>query len=564
MVTENYLCIVRKRYDSHDYRVSDDTMRLVPACNIPHTNTMALSAAMVIFSLFHRNKPLTFLTHFIGFKHLTTPNSKEDHPINTFHLKTSIKSLFSNMFLYSAASLLQSGISFFMVPLYTRFFSHSDFGAMDQMLQFSILLFMVGSMGIGQGIPRAFYFSDHDAESRKRLIGTALSFTLLATGVIAALMIGGERILFRVLLLNQGKIIWLRLFTAFFVFSTIMQFQLGLFRLYQRAFDYITWSLLNFALVIAGNIIFIVMFRMGLTGMLLANAIASGVVALCMTPMLLKNVTFGLRFRILKPAFELGLPLMPNMLARKGIDFSARMFIPVYCGYEHLALFSLAAKISGVIETLILIPIFLAYQPYFYSIHGKTDTPAVLSRIANIALVLFGFVYLAVVAAAPLLVRFLGGSSYRNAEPLVAFLALGAVFFGMQNVISAGFHYSGRLIHEAGLMVISALIFVCLGMIFIPRFGEKAAAVSYAIAFFVFLASSLVFTRKGLKFTFKWGTIAGVLASSTTGALIIANSHSMAVRGAVVALYGLVAALLEWHEVKTGFRALRSHLFKNC
>ena len=72
-------------------------------------------------------------------------------------IKSGGKQLFSDSVIYALANILQRGMMLILLPIYARYFSKSEFGAMDLLYQSILILVLISSLGLPQGLPRGFY-----------------------------------------------------------------------------------------------------------------------------------------------------------------------------------------------------------------------------------------------------------------------------------------------------------------------------------------------------------------------------------------------------------------------
>ena len=74
-------------------------------------------------------------------------------------------------------TILAQGVNLFLVPLYTRVLSPSDYGAIDMLKVFSSLALLVVALEISQAFGR-FYVDEKTVKGKKIISSTSLFFTI--------------------------------------------------------------------------------------------------------------------------------------------------------------------------------------------------------------------------------------------------------------------------------------------------------------------------------------------------------------------------------------------------
>jgi O-antigen/teichoic acid export membrane protein len=97
-----------------------------------------------------------------------------------------VKNLLKHSSVYGFANLLQKGIGFIMIPLYTYYLSPTDYGVLELMdLTINVISMLIG-MGLGSAIIR-FYHHYERPEDKVEVFTTAFIFIgiscLIAVGI---------------------------------------------------------------------------------------------------------------------------------------------------------------------------------------------------------------------------------------------------------------------------------------------------------------------------------------------------------------------------------------------
>ncbi len=415
-----------------------------------------------------------------------------------------IKSLFSNSATYAVANFLQRGLTFILLPLYTRYLSRSEFGAMDLLYQTVFILGLLTSAGITQGLSRGFYLENNTEASRRRLLGTVFAFLLPFSLLISLMVWFFADQLSVIIFKGEGSATWIRLTALFYLFTSLQRLPLQLMKTRQESKRYAFHSLVCFALVATLNIVFIVGMKWGLNGMILANVIGFGISGVILFPGFLKSLDINFEFTRLKPLLAFGAAMVPALMARKVLEVSDRYLLPQYSSLDELGIYVMGAKIANLLDVLVLVPFLYAWQPFFYSQSNNENAPHIFSRVAHFMLIVMGVVFLSVEAISSPLLHILGGGQYNGAQSVVSLLVLGVVFNGIQYTISPGIHLKKKLAQEAGIMGLAAAINLALNIILIPKYGRVGAASATTVSYLFYLLGTFRLSQKYYPVRYLW------------------------------------------------------------
>lgn len=399
-----------------------------------------------------------------------------------------LKRLAASTVLYAVSNLFQRGLMLILLPLYARYFTKAEFGAMDLIYQAVLVLIILSSLGMPQGLPRGFNTAGATDADNRKLIGVLTAVLIPSLVIVSAFIFLFSDELSALLFNGEGEVEWMTLSALFFASMVIQQYPLQILKARQSALEYSAWSILTFLIVTAGNVSLIAFYGMGLKGMLIANILGFGLVGLVIFIRSIAWMDFNFEFQRLRPLLQFGLPMLPALLGRKVLEASDRYMIPQYSSLDQLGEYVMGVKIANVIEVLILVPFLFAWQPFFYSISNRADAKEIFARVTFYFFVLSLFVFLSMYAVHREALHFLGGGAYSTSTFVIMCLVVSVLVNGVQYTISPGIHLSSRLVQEAGLMLVAAGLKMVLNFLLIPHFLLDGAAfgtlVAYAFYFF--------------------------------------------------------------------------------
>ena len=108
-------------------------------------------------------------------------------------LVSQLLELTRHSFIYGVGGIISRFLAVFMLPLYTKYLSPADYGAIETLMAGSAVATVVLRAGGGYGFMR-FYFDSEDPEYRKRLLRTIFWFQMLKAtlGLVLCVVFASE------------------------------------------------------------------------------------------------------------------------------------------------------------------------------------------------------------------------------------------------------------------------------------------------------------------------------------------------------------------------------------
>ncbi|MEO7776776.1 MAG: lipopolysaccharide biosynthesis protein [Fibrobacteria bacterium] len=449
-----------------------------------------------------------------------------------------ISGLLGHSAAYAVANILQRGLAFVLIPIYATYFSAAEFGAMDILYQAVITLSLAASLGLPQGMVRGFFPPDGkdpatDAE-RKRILGALTTLLIPLSVVLTAAVLIFSGPLARVLLHGEGKPTLIRLSAWFYLALAVQQVPLQYLRTVGRSKAYAAWLLAGFILAAAGNLIGIAILHIGVEGMLWGNLLGTGLTAVGMWLTAMPRTRLNFEWSVLRPLFAFGMPMLPNLLCRRALETASRYILPLSWGLSELGIFSMGARVSAILEMMILLPFMYAWQPFFYGQARRPDAPRVFAQVTHYVLVVMCAVLVALQWLQDPILEILGRGKYAAAAPVATWLAISVSFSCMQSCVAAGVHLGGKLVAEMILMAISAAISIAGNLLLTPRWGAAGAAASTAAGYAFYLVASWFLAKRAYPIPYLWGRGAWIASLALAAGWLAGASHSAWVKPAAL------------------------------
>lgn len=388
------------------------------------------------------------------------------------------KKLIQNVFLFFLASFIPKTISFFMVPLYTECLSTLEYGTIDLITTTVQLLLPILTLQVQDAILR-FSVAGQDDPRKVFSIGLRIvsaGFVFLASATFLLTMLG-------VVDLNGAYI-------AFFLASYLTGALGNVVNYFLRALDKVKEitiaSVITCLITVSCNLLFLLIFRWGVNGYLLANIL--GHVLSLLYLMLAARLGRYISFRIndselTRRIIVFSLPMIVSALSWWINNSLDKYILSFFCGVSATGLLAVAYKVPTIISTLGA-TISKAYSVSVLQNFDPTDKDGFLGQ--SYAVISFSMV---LCSSALMLIniplsRLLFAKEFYATWQFVPPLLLSALFNYMslscENMCLA--LNRTRLISSTAL--IGAGINTFLNLCMIPLLGSYGAAVATAIGFF--------------------------------------------------------------------------------
>lgn len=381
---------------------------------------------------------------------------------------------------YTLCNILQKGIAFLVIPIYTRLLTEAEYGLYSTFQSWKEIIIIFATLNLYCGV---FTKAMVDLKNERD------EYTSCMQGLTTVLCL----VLFAIYLpINsyansflEMDFVTVCLMFAFFVFYPSIMF----WSVRQRV-EYKYIKMVIVTLVIAFLIPGLSLFLLYYTG-LREKAVIWGY--------LIVNIIIGMFFYIYNfikgkvfysrifwiKALKFNIPLIPHYLSLIVLGQSDRIMIQKMIGEEEVGIYSLAYQIS-MLMTIIISGIDGALVPWEYENFSKENFKKVSNICIKIAVIVGVLIILAILIS-PELVMFLGGEKYENSIWIVPAVSLSVFFMYTYGLFSSIEFYYGYTKFVMIASTLSAVLNVALNFIFIKLYGYVAAAYT-TLACYIFLA----------------------------------------------------------------------------
>lgn len=426
-------------------------------------------------------------------------------------------------FFYTASNILQRGISFLLLPLYTHYLTPGDYGILAVVTTLNGFLAILFTWSMPAAVGR-FYFDFRDQpETLKEFWGTVvtaiwgLSFLsgalLLAAGDHLLKPVMGEIPFWPYFALGIGALVFQPFFQVFL--STLqVKGQAGLYVVFSTG-----QFLLNLLMVVA----LVVLFEWHAEGPLFALLVTSMLFSVVALVYFKKDFKFVFRMRYFKMAAHYSLPLVPHSLSAQILMVTDKFFLnsmvdAATAGIYHIA-YLLGATIAIIGDN-----INRAYVPV--AMEALTEnTPDILQQLKrNGTLLMSGYCLLGVGVSffSEEVLRLFTTEAYFPAFTVVPCIAFGFVLGNIYYVLVNILMYKKEMTKWVSIATLTgAAVNVGLNILLIPSFGMLGAAWATLVSQGVMTAVVGAMGHPLEPFRWEYGKIAAAYTACAAIALLL-------------------------------------------
>ncbi len=407
----------------------------------------------------------------------------------------------SNTLLISIGTFGSKILVFFMVRFYTGYLTPSDYGTADLITQTANLLFPIISMGITDGV---FRFA-LDNERGRRSVFTVGFITITAGSVFFLAVIP----LLNIVKEFRGYIWLIVLYTmAYCYHSLCAQF----IRAKGDTALFAVQGIINTSLVIVLNILFLAVFKIGVTGYVLSVVLADFLctIFLFVKERLWRQFTLHPRKIAFKRMLRYSIPLIPATIFWWITSVSDRYMVNAMIGSAENGIYAVSYKIPTILT--LISTIFMQAWQFSAVTESHGDKKEHVRFFTNVWRSFQAVMFIAgagIIAFAKPAIRLLSTEQYYSAWQYVPLLSASMIFTAFVSFTGTVYVVT----KQSGISFITAMagaaINIALNLLLIPSpLGVQGAAIATFLSYFAVFLIRAVNSRKYIPFKLYGGHIA--------------------------------------------------------
>lgn len=386
-------------------------------------------------------------------------------------------------------SILQKGISFITIPLFTRMMTTEQYGAYSQYVSWYSILLVFTSLSLYNGV-----FNN----ALIKYEGKIDEYVSSMQGLISIITL----ICFGIYLLNTNswnKILAMPTVMVVMLFAELLVTPSFQFWFVKKRFDYEYRAVVIVTLIksIINPILGIVLVSIS-DNKDVARVLSIVVVEIAFCGYLYiyqfcKGKTFC-NLSYWKFAVLFNLPLIPHYLAGSILNQGDRVMIAYLVGKDEVAFYSVANSIGQVLN-IVIVAITATYTPWIYK-KFKQKATSDIAELTNGILYSMVAMLIIIILLGPEIIRIMASSEYAEAKYVIAPVSGSAFFILLYNMLANVEFYYGKRKYVLIGSCIAAAANIILNYVFILKYGYYAAGYTTLFCYIVYGLSHLYFGKK--------------------------------------------------------------------
>ncbi|MGC9365792.1 MAG: oligosaccharide flippase family protein [bacterium] len=405
-----------------------------------------------------------------------------------------LKVLSKHILIYTLGVGVFQIINLVTTKFYTNFFTLEEFGEISLIIAFATLLSTaISGIQISNGLGR--FYSDNKYRKFKKIIISTSYFSLLIFSFISYGLISIFSKSLKTQVFSDSRPVYFIFLVIIFSFVlTHERFFNLIFKWDLKPKKFIVFSNINPLLTILGVIFFTLILKMRLGGFLFAVIISSLLTSILILFKIKNHFEWSYSWKWAKKIISYSLPLIPYASTLLVLTYSDRFLVKIFMGFEYAGLYSLGAKISGIL-TVLSTGFRNAWGPYFFSTHYDKNASGRYSQVFDtfVFLSMLGIVTLTIFANEIILV--LSTAEYLPSHPVIPFLLLSNLLFNLQ-FFMLGIYIKNKTYYLTITALISVFINISLDIWLIPLLGIIGAALATMVSYIIMFVTNMIISQK--------------------------------------------------------------------
>lgn len=399
------------------------------------------------------------------------------------------KELAKNTIILTVGKICTQFVSFLLLPLYTSLLVPEEYGIVDLVNTYIVLLTPIFNWQFENGLFRFLLDYRNDEYKKKELFSTVFIINIVQAALYITLFL-----VFKKFITLEYKIFLAFDVVANIFLNTLLQFPRGV----GKNMIYSIGSFLSASMTVVFNVIFIAGFRWGAYGMFLATLLAKAFTCVYLFCAMKAWKYFSVKTynsEMFKSVFKYSMPLVPNQLSWWVVGASDRTIVSHFISVFENGIYSVANKFSTIYVTFY--NIFNLSWTESVSLHmNDEDRDDFLTDIINTMFNLFAAVDVGIIACMPFVFGLMVNSKYEAAYyqiPILMIAVLFQVVVGLYSVIYVALKKSTEI---AKTSFFAAIINIGVDLLLINYIGLYAASISTLVAYAAMAVYRYIDVRK--------------------------------------------------------------------
>lgn len=428
-----------------------------------------------------------------------------------------LKRLGTETAIYGISTILGRFLNFLLVPFYTNVLAPGEYGVVAYV--YSIIAFVTVLYAYGMETAYFKYSSTREVGSERENFSTPF-LSLLGTSIVfSALIVLLISPISRALALPEGQRSIVMYSAAILALDALAVIPFASLRIRHRPRTFAAIKIANIVVNVAMNVILLVVFRTGISGVFLSGLAASAVTILLLIPVILRQFTLSFHTRLWKALLRFGTPFVPAGLAAMVVQVIDRPILRSLTDDATVGIYQANYRL-GIFMMLIVSMYDYAWRPFYFSLAAERNAKEIFARVLTYLVLGMAAVFLLVsffvrdVVGISLFGHRLIHPSYWVGLDIVPVVLLGYAFLGVATNVSAGINIEKKTHLSPPINFLGAAVNIVANYLLIPVIGIMGAAWATALAYMVIAVATYILAQRVYPVKYELGRLAKIAVSA--------------------------------------------------
>ncbi len=405
---------------------------------------------------------------------------------------------------YTVSNLLQRGISFFLLPLYTHFLAPEDYGILAVVTTLSGFLSILFTWSMPAAIGRFYFDYRDDPDALREFWGTVICSILFFSFAGGVLLLWAGPVILKPIMGDIPFWPFFAIGIGTLVFQPFFQIFLSTLQVQGLAGRYALYSTIQLVINLALVLTLVVLLKWKAEGPLFASLATSIIFFLITLGTFRKNFKWVFRWDFFKQAARYSLPLVPHSLSAQILVVTDKFFLNTMIGAASAGIYHIA-YLLGTTIIIIADSINRAYVPVAMEALQESK-PSSLEELKSNGMALIGgycLIGTLVSLFASEVLQLFTAKPFHTAYQVVPLIAFGFVLRGIYYILVNILMFKKEATGSVSVGTFTAaLANVALNFSLIPKYGMMGAALATLVSQ---LIMTLIIGKLALKHEpFRW------------------------------------------------------------
>lgn len=470
----------------------------------------------------------------------------------TEHKQGQLRKTAKHSAIYAIGTMLSRITGLVMLPIYTRYLSPADYGALALLsMAIEITGILVG-LRITQAMFR-FYILAEEKREKQEIVSTVLLTVLVASGLGAAVLYLAAGPLSVLIFGDSAYLYEFQLFAFTLITNAVSAVGLAYIRARQMPVLFVSIGAATLAMQVALNVIFVVILEMHVRGVVYSALCSGALVAVGFVLYIFSGVGIHYSRAVGRRLVKFVAPLILASIGAFYVAYADKYFLRVFGSLAEVGLYALAAKFSSIVLTLYS-AFDMSWSADRFEVFKHENSREVFRQVFRFMSAVLVLVGVGVALFASDILRVMTNPEYYAAGSIVPLLVAATIAYIYKVFCNFGIMLNERTRHIAEASWIKAIV-ASGGYIFlIPHIGVYGAALTLLVSNLIELYWVNRNATREYDMGLQWKPVGILLATGVacvaTGMLIpVGELFSFIMR---VALYAALVVMIYWMPLWQG------------